>query len=188
VAALALSPIGVSGVDNFWSGIAAEWQVSAKTVALVTGFATIGVALGGCLLAGWWADRADRRIVYLGTGGLLALACAMLAVSPHVPAVFIAGTLAHKFVVSMCDVALSALTLSVIGRSAAATKNTVLAGLGNVSEVYMTVTSGWMHDRWGTPTMLMTESIAALLFIGGAALLLNRRGGNQQALANEGQP
>ena len=188
VAALALSPIGVSGVDNFWSGIAAEWGVSASTVVLVTGFASVAVAFVGCLLAGLWADRGDRRIVYLGTGCLLAVACATLAVAPHVPGVFIAGTLAHKLVVSMCDVALSALTLSVIGRSAAATKYTVLAGLGNVPEVYMTVTSGWIHDRWSTATMLIVESIVALLFISAAALLLKQYGVSQKEFENDGQP
>ncbi len=188
VAALALSPIGVSGVDNFWSGIAPEWGVSASTVVLVIGFATVAAAFAGCLLAGWWADRVDRRIVYLGTGGLLAVACASLAVAPHIPGVFIAGTLAHKLVVSMCDVALSALTLSVIGRSAAATKYTFFAGLGNVSEVYMTVTSGWIHDRWSTATMLMVESVAALLFISAAGLVLNKYGGTERVLANPGQP
>jgi len=188
VAALALSPIGVSGVDNFWSGIAPEWGVAASTVVLVIGFATVAAAFAGCLLAGWWADRMDRRIVYLGTGGLLAVACAALAVGPHIPGVFIAGTLVHKLVVSMCDVALSALTLSVIGRSTAATKYTFLAGLGNVPEVYMTVTSGWVHDRWNTSTMLMVESVAAMLCIGVAALILNKHRGTERVLANSEQP
>src|SRR5262249_36356866 len=32
VAALALSPIGVSGVDDFWSAVANEWGASARTV------------------------------------------------------------------------------------------------------------------------------------------------------------
>ena len=188
VVALALSPIGVSGVDNFWSGIAAEWGVSAGTVVLVIGFATVGAAFAGCLLAGWWADRVDRRIVYLGTGGLLAIAGATLAVAPHNPGVFIVGTLGHKLVISMCDVALSALTLSVIGRSAAATKYTVFAGIGNVSEVYMTVTSGWIHDRWSTATMLMVESVAAMLCIGVAALILNKHRGTGRVVANSEQP
>jgi MFS family permease len=184
VTVLALSPIGVSGVDKFWSGIAAEWQVSANTVVLVTGFATIAVAVLGCLLAGWWADRGDRRFVYLATGALLALVCGSLGVAPHVPGVFITGTLAHKFVVSMCDVALSALTLSVIGRSAAATKYTVLAGLGNVSEIYMTIFSGWVHDRWSAGAMLIVEAVVALLFVCAAAVFLMRRGERQKAFAN----
>jgi hypothetical protein len=119
---------------------------------------------------------------------LLAIAGATIAVAPHNPGVFIVGTLGHKLVISMCDVALSALTLSVIGRSAAATKYTVFAGLGNVSEVYMTVTSGWIHDRWSTATMLMVESVAAMLCIGVAALILNKHRGTERVVANSEQP
>src|SRR5579859_6614830 len=74
----------------------------------------------------------------------------------------------------MSDAALSALTLSVIGRSAAATKFTVLAALGNIPEVYMTSVSGWVHDTWSTATMLLVESGIALVCLGGAALSLKR--------------
>ena len=76
----------------------------------------------------------------------------------------------------MADAALSALIPSVIGRSAAATKYTVLAALGNIGELYMTVASGWMHDRWSTAMMLIVESVSALVCIGVAALVLKRFG------------
>ncbi len=185
VAALAVSPIGVSGVDNFWSAIATEWQVPVGTVVLVTGFTSAVLGAAGCLLAGWWADREDRRIVYLATGGLVAAATAALVLAPHVPEVFIAGTLAQRFFVGMSDAAMSALILGVIGRSAAATKFTVLAALGNVSEIYMTVTSGWVHDRWSTATMLIVESVSALLFISIAAVFLKRLGRAEGAHADK---
>ena len=174
VAALAVSPIGISGVDNFWSGIAREWGVSAGTIVLVTGFGRAAIAGAGCLLAGWWADRADRRVVYLATGAFLAAAGIALALTPHVPGVFVVGTLTQKLFIGMSDAALSALILAVIGRSAAATKYTVLAALGNIGELYMTVTSGWIHDRWSTAIMLIVESVAALLCIGVAAVVLKR--------------
>jgi MFS transporter, PAT family, beta-lactamase induction signal transducer AmpG len=175
VLALSLSPIGVSGVDNFLSGMASEWSASARAVVLVTGFASAAVSSLGCLLAGWWADRKDRRHVYLATGALLSFTCAGLAVLPRVPGVFVGGTLVHRMIVGMCDVALSALSLSVIGRSkAAATKYTVLAGMGNVSEIYMTVMSGWTHDHWSTTRMFVTEAVLGLVSISVAAWLLRR--------------
>lgn len=180
VAALAVSPIGISGVDNFWSGVAAEWRVSASTIVLVTGFASAVISCAGCLLAGWWADRADRRVVYLATGSFVAAAGIALALTPHGPGAFVVGTLAQKLFIGMSDAALSALILGVIGRSAAATKYTVLAALGNVGELYMTVTSGWMHDRWSTETMLVVESVSALVCIVVAAVLLKRFGETTQ--------
>jgi hypothetical protein len=45
----------------------------------------------------------------------------------------------------------------------------------------MTVTSGWVHDRWSTATMLIVESVSALLFIGIAAVFLKRLGRAQSA-------
>jgi len=143
---------------------------------LVTGFGRAAIAGAGCLLAGWWADRTDRRVVYLATGAFLAAVGITLALTPHVPGVFVVGTLTQKFCIGMADAALSALILSVIGRSAAATKYTVLAALGNIGELYMTVASGWMHDRWSTAMMLIVESVSALVCIGVAALVLKRFG------------
>lgn len=181
VAALAVSPIGISGVDNFWSGVAREWGVSAGTLVLVTGFGRAAIAGAGCLLAGWWADRADRRVVYLATGVFVAAAGITLAVTPHVPGIFVLGTLTQKFSIGMADAALSALILGVIGRSAAATKYTVLAALGNIGELYMTVTSGWVHDRWSTETMLIAESVVTLACIVVAAVVLKRFGETVQS-------
>ena len=74
----------------------------------------------------------------------------------------------------MCSAALVALIVSVVGRSAAATKVAVLGALGNAPVLYMTVVSGRIHDRWGTMTMLLVESVAALVCIGVVALLLKR--------------
>lgn len=177
VAALSLLPIGISGVDDFWSAIAREWGASARTVVLVTGFASAAIACAGCLVAGWWADRDDRRRVYLATGAFVATTGLALALTPHVPGVFVVGTLTQKLFIGMSDAALSALILSVIGRSAAATKFAVLAALSNVGELYMTVSSGWIHDNWGATTMLLVESVAALVCIVMAALVLRSRVG-----------
>jgi hypothetical protein len=99
-----------------------------------------------------------------------------LALTPHVPGVFVIGTLTQKFCIGMADTALSALILGVIGRSAAATKYTVLVALGNIGELYMTMASGWMHDRWGTVMMLIVESVSVLVCVGVAAVVLKRFG------------
>lgn len=154
--------------------MAAEWKASANAIVLVTGFGRAAIAGAGCLLAGFWADRTDRRVVYLASGALVAAAGIALAVTPHVPDVFVVGTLAQKLFIGMSDAALSALILGVIGRSASATKYTVLAAPGNVGELYRTVTSGWIHDRWSTETMLVVESVSALVCIVVAAVLLKR--------------
>ena len=176
VALLSIAPIGISGADNFFSGIADEWKVPLGTIALVTGFAGSLFGMAGCYIAGWWADRADRRLVYLTTGLLVALSSVVLALAPHVPGAFIGGTMAQRVFLGMSDAALSALVLTVIGRSAAATKFTIFAALGNIPEVYMTVVSGRIHDSWNSAVMLLLEAGVALLCLGVAAFWLRRSG------------
>jgi MFS family permease len=174
VVALVLMPFGVSGVTHLWSGLATEWRVSANAIALVTGALSAVAGALGCLVAGWWADRTDRRIVYLASGGLLAGLGLALAVTPRTPGVFAVGALAHYWVVGMCDAAFSALVLGAVGRRAAATKFMVISSIGNVPAVYMTAFSGWVHDRAGTTVMLEVEAVVAALCVGGAVLALRR--------------
>jgi MFS family permease len=172
VVGLVLLPFGVSGVSHLWSGIAVEWHASANTVALVTG--AIGALAGaiGCVVAGWWADRMDRRIVYLAAGALLAGIGLALAVAPRTPSVFTVGALAHGLVVGMCDAAFSALILGAVGHRAAATKYMVISSLGNIPALYMTAFSGWVHDRAGTTRMLEVEALVAALCLGLGAFAL----------------
>lgn len=174
VVALVLMPFGVSGVTNLWSGLATEWRVSANATALLTGALSAGAGALGCLVAGWWADWSDRRIVYLASGGLLAGVGLALAVTPRGPAMFAAGVLAHYLVVGMCDAAFSALILGAVGRRAAATKYIVISSIGNVPTLYMTPLSGWVHDRAGTTVMLEVEAVVAAFCLGAAFVALRR--------------
>lgn len=183
--ALALSPIATSGINSIWSGVSTEWKVSPKTMALVVGLAIPCIGSAGCLIAGWWADRTSRRMVYVGTGTLLAVVTGTVALAPRVPTVFIAGTLLHALAVGMCDAAFTALILSVVGRSAAATKYAILAALGNAPVLYMTVIAGRIHDHWNTSTMLATESVATLFCIGLAVLVLRRCARPELAVARQ---
>ena len=174
IVALVLMPFGVSGIHQFWSGVAVEWHVSPNTIALVTG--ALGAVAGalGCLIAGWWADQTDRRVVYLASGGLLAGIGLALAVAPRTPGAFAVGALAHYVVIGMCDAAFSALILGAVGRRAAATKFIVISSIGNVPALYMTALSGWVHDRAGTTRMLEVEALVAVTCLGLGALALRR--------------
>ena len=162
VAVLVLMPIGISGVSNFWSGVASEWSVSATVVALMTGPMKAAAATVGCLSAGWLADQLDRRFVYLGSGAILALVVLALSQAPRVPLSFIAGTFSVYLVLAMGDAAFSALILNVIGTRNAASKYAILSALGNVPDVYMTSFSGFAHDKWGTSRMLQIEAAVSI--------------------------
>jgi MFS family permease len=172
VAALVLTPIGVGAANNLWSAVADEWRVSANTVALVTGAAGACVAATGCAIGGWWADRMDRRVVYLAGGGILALVGIVLAITPRNPVLFATGTLSYTMTVGICNAAFSALILSTIGRGAAATKCAIIAAIGNLPVSYMTAFDGWIHDRWGSVVMLLAEAAICVLLIVVTAVVL----------------
>ena len=165
VAALVLTPVGAGAANNLWSAVAEEWHVSANTVALVTGAAGACVAAAGCAIGGWWADRMDRRVVYLAGGGILALVGTVLAITPRNPVLFTTGTLSYTMTVGICNAAFSALIISTIGRGAAASKCAILGAMGNVPVSYMTAFDGWVHDRWGSVVMLVTEAAICVLLI-----------------------
>ena len=172
VAALVLTPVGAGAANNLWSAVAEEWHVSANTIALVTGAAGACVAAVGCAIGGWWADRMDRRVVYLAGGGILALVGTVLAITPRNPVLFTTGTLSYTMTVGICNAAFSALIISTIGRGAAASKCAILGAMGNVPVSYMTAFDGWVHDRWGSVVMLVTEAAICVLLIVITAVVL----------------
>lgn len=165
VAVLVLMPIGISGISNFWSGVASEWNVSVTIIALMTGPMKAVAATVGCLSAGWLADQLDRRVVYLGAGAILALVSIALSQAPRVPLSFVAGSFSVYLVLAMGDAAFSALILDVIGTRNAASKYAILSALGNVPDVYMTSFSGFAHDMWGTSRMLQLEAAVSIVCV-----------------------
>jgi MFS family permease len=174
VVALVMTPIGVGAANNLWSAVAEEWHVSANTVALVTGAAGACVAATGCAIGGWWADRMDRRVVYLASGGILVLIGIVLAFTPRTPALFTGGTLSYTMTVGICNTAFSALIVSTVGREAAASKCAIIAALGNVPISYMTALDGWVHDLSSSGGMLINEAVVCLVLIAVSAVILRR--------------
>jgi len=165
VVALVITPIGVGAANNLWSAVAEEWHVSVNTLAAVTGVAGACVTTLGCAIGGWWADRMDRRVVYLAAGMILVLVGSILAITPRTPVLFSAGTLSYTMTVGICNASFSALIFSTVGRGAAASKCAIIAGLGNLPNSYMTAFDGWLHDRSGSAVMLITEALVCLVLI-----------------------
>jgi len=173
VVALVITPIGLGAANYLWSAVAEEWHASADIVAAVTGVAGACVATAGCAIGGWWADRMDRRVVFLAGGAILAVVGTILAITPRTPVLFTAGTLSYTMTVGICNASFSALLFSTIGRgAAAASKYAIVASLGNLPTSYMTAFDGWLHDRSGSAVMLTTEAFVCLVLIGVTAVVL----------------
>jgi predicted MFS family arabinose efflux permease len=189
---LAVLPIGIAGVSNFWSAIGGEWGASPNTIALMIGPLEAVAAIVGCLFAGWLADRIDRRAVFLSAGLALCLVELALSLAPRHPLSFVFGTFAVSLLLAMADAAFTALVLTLIGIRGAATRYAIFLGLGNIPDIYMTSLSGYVHDARGLGVMLQVEAILSLLCILMAstyAAAQSKRGlGAQFVAARETEP
>jgi MFS family permease len=171
---LVCSPIGAAAMNNLWSAVAPDWRADANTVALVTGLLNGAISAVGCVAGGWIADRVGRWWAYFGSGIALALVAIIMATTPRTPATYSLGVLAYAFFGGVAYAAFSAVVLFAIGRGAASTKYATLSSLGNLPVVYMTAANGWVHDRFGTASMLQTDALSAVGCIVIALLILRK--------------
>jgi MFS family permease len=182
--AICFLPIGTASVANLWSVVAGDWHADAETVALVSGVLSGAISAVACLVGGWLCDRMDRRTAYCLFGALQVVVALAMAVSPRTPAWFVAWTSIFAFVGGLSFTAFSAVALEAIGLTAAATKFSLIASLGNMPVSYVTFIEGHANDRWGASGTLCTEAVCGLaglivfLAIAGAT---KRRGARDDA-------
>lgn len=169
---LVASPIGAGAMNNLWSAVADDWRASADVVALVTGVLNGIVAALGCVLAGWIVDRFGRWWAYFGFGVALAFVAIVMALIARTPLVYEIGVLIYSFFVGAGYAAFSAMVVHAIGKGVASTKYAFCQSLGNLPVVYMTALNGYVHDKYGTSWMLMTEAVAAIVCVFAGLLAL----------------
>jgi hypothetical protein len=155
---LCFLPIGSGAASGLWSAVAADWQASADTVALVTGvLGGIASALG-CILGGWICDRMNRQWAYTIYGVLQAGCAVAMGLAPRVESTYVIFTLLYAVITGLTYAGFSAFVLEAMGKGAAATKYNVFASLSNTPIWYMTRIDGWAHARHGPAGMLFTEA------------------------------
>ena len=179
-------PIGSGSAQNLWSVVAGDWHADANTVALVNGAMGGVISAFGCIVGGWVCDRLDRRTAYCLFGFLLVLAAIAMAVTSRTPMQFIVWTSIYAFIIGLCYAGYCAVVLEAIGRTAAATKFSLLSALSNAPLAYMTLVDGAANDRWGTRGMLLTEAVWG---VGGIVVFAVLAGATKRrGVALEGQP
>ena len=175
---ICLLPIGSGAAQNLWSPIADEWHASAGVVAFVTGAMSGLISAAGCLAGGWLCDRIDRKTAYCLFGFLLCVAAAGMALCPRTSDQYIFWTSAYAFVVGLCYAAYCAVVLEAIGKTAAATKFSLLSAIANSPIMLMTFVDGAVQARWGTNGMLWTEAwtgVAGIIVFAAVAGATKRR-------------
>jgi len=175
IGVLVMMPVGLGATANFWPAIAPEWHVGADLMAAVAGIGTTVATLLGCLVGGWFSDRADSIRVFLGSSALLCVIGFGLAIGPRVPMAFATLSLTYMLAIGLCNASYGTMLYRVVGRENAAFKYTAINSLGNIPSSYMTAFNGFVHDRIGSAGMLNTEAgiCAALIavFLGARRVL-----------------
>jgi PAT family beta-lactamase induction signal transducer AmpG len=162
---LICTPIGCGSASNLWSAIAVEWHVDADTVSLTTGIVAGLVGALGCVVGGFFVDKAGVWTGFFGSGIICAVVTVVMALMPQDPVVFIAGVLTYAFGLGLINAAFTAVILMAIGKRNAATKFSLLISFGNLPVVYMTAADGWMHDQFNSKWMLIGEAAIGVLFV-----------------------
>jgi hypothetical protein len=174
IAFLVCTPIGAGGMSHQWGSVWPDWHTTPNSVALVVGVLSSFIAVVGCVLGGWIADRFGLWWAYFGSGIGIALVAIIMAIVPRTPEAFLTGVVAYSFMQGLSYAAFSALVLFAIGGGAASTKYALLCSLGNLPVAYMTALDGWAHDQHGTSWMLHFDAFSGAVFIVIAAFILHR--------------
>lgn len=183
VAILCVIPFGSGAEAGLMGAISREWAVTPNQLALI---ATLGVAtnIGGVGLAGWLCSRIGTWRTYLASG--LAMIALMLAfaMAPRTPASFFAVELLYRACSNGNYVALLGIVMRAAGSGAASSKISLMWSLTNFSFFYPTLIEGFVHDRAGTTTMLLTD--ASLGLTGFAMLIVAVRVVGSTAVRDDG--
>ncbi len=163
--AMIITPIGIGAAAFIWSSVGKDWQVTADTVALVTGILSGGVSAVGCVFGGWIADKLGRWWAFFGSGTLMALVTLVMSIFVFTPSTYITGVLLYAFMFGFANAAFSAIVLHAIGKGMAATKYALLFSISNIPPVYMTIYDGWLHDKYDIKAMLLGETFLGLGFV-----------------------
>jgi PAT family beta-lactamase induction signal transducer AmpG len=163
---LAILPIGTGAAMFLFGAIASEFHASANVVSAVAGLGGGVAIVAGCFAGGRLADRVPRPAAYAISCALGLLACVAMVLSPRTSLGYGVCTLFYTFTLGMVTSSFTALVLSIIGDSAAATKINLFFALNTLFSLGMLRVVGWAHDAWSTNGMLLTEALA-----GAAALV-----------------
>ncbi len=177
---LAILPIGTGAAQGLFGAIAGEWHVGSDAVSAVLGIGGGLAVVAGCFVGGRLADRMSKPASYAISCALGVLGCVAIALSPRTGTGYAASTLFYTFTLGMAAATLTALVISIIGNTAAATKINLFFALNTLFSLGMLRVNGWAHDAWRTNGMLFTEAavgVAALLVF---VLLARRVRGTEQ--------
>jgi MFS transporter, PAT family, beta-lactamase induction signal transducer AmpG len=157
---LCILPIGTGAAQGVLTQakVAEHWGAGATEVGLVQGLVAGFVTAAGCFAGGWLCNRLYPRTAYATVGLVLALVAVSMALWPATVHAYVVWNLLYAFWVGLAYSAFTAFVLLSMGAGAAAAKYNVFASLSNFPLWWVGLLLGWVADRMGPTSMLLTEA------------------------------
>jgi PAT family beta-lactamase induction signal transducer AmpG len=159
--------------------VAALWGAGAEHVALVQGLLAGLITAVGCFLGGWFCNHMKAHRAYALFGMSLAVIALFMAYSPTTVTMYVVWNMIYSLAVGLSYSAFTAMALTAIGGSAAATGYNVFASLSNFPLWWLGLLLGYVADHYGPKSMLITEAALGIL---GVAIFMSV----ERALARRG--
>ena len=178
-AVLCILPIGTGAAQSVLTQakVAASWGAGEHEVELVQGLLSGAVTALGCFAGGALCDRIKPRIAYALIGILLAVIAVGMAVCPMSVHMYIGWSLVYAFGVGLAYAAFTAFVLDAMGKGSGATKYNIYASLSNFPIWWVGLLLGFVADKVGIRTMLLTEAglgVVGVVAFFGAGFFIRR--------------
>ncbi|HEX7342579.1 MAG TPA: MFS transporter [Rhodanobacteraceae bacterium] len=164
---LCVLPIGTGAAQAVLAqaAVAHHWGAGAHVVEIVQGVLFSLVTVAGCFAGGWICDRLNPRGGYALFGLFLAIVDVAMAFAPATVGVYVGGTLLYAFGVGLAYAGFTAVVLTAVGDSPAATGYNVFASLSNFPIWWLGLLLGWLAERYGGPDMLLGEAVLGIVAV-----------------------
>lgn len=175
---LCFLPIGTGAAQAVLAqaSVAQHWGAGAHVVAMVQGVLFSLVTVAGCFAGGWLCDRINPRGAYALSGLFMAGIDLAMAFAPANVVTYVAGLALYALSVGLAYAAFTAVVLSALGDSPAATGYNVFASLSNFPMWWLGLLLGWLADAHGAQSMLLGEGLFGVAAVALFALVSKRAG------------
>ena len=149
---------------TLFTAVAADYHVSARLIASLTGIQGLVIA-GGAVVGGFVCDRIDRRMANVAGALLSAAATIPLLLGSYSRTTFALGMSLYAFAAGFCFAAFSALALELVGdiRQSASARYALFVAAANLPVAYMVGIDGQGHRMFGPKGLFAFDAAASTL-------------------------
>lgn len=175
-----MTPAATFAAINLLSDLGADYHVTDAKMQWLTGLANAALCSVGALLGGWFANRVDRRMLFVGTGVVAAFASLGMAFGPHTATVLIVGVSFYYLLAGVNYVACSAAAFDIMGEEnpLSATQYSLLMASCNVAIWSVTAGDSRGYKAHGATGFWLVDALFSLITGSVMLAVIARWGGN----------